>query len=86
MKTVYQDVWNQEGTRYFLFVLTDPSFMEEFGGEYMVIAGFGNKASVYFLNRGYIHPSYLESKFPVLSQRDSEIISERLNKILEGSS
>ena len=86
METVYQDVWNQEGTRYFLFVFTDPSFMDEFGGECMVIAGFGNRGAVYFLNRGYIHPSYLQSKFPILSYRDSEIISERLNKILEGSS
>jgi len=83
MKVVYYDVWDEEATKYSLLIIEDPSFLDIYGGRYLVTVLVGSYGTTYFYNLGYKHPSYLKQKHPNLTYRDAEIIAKRLNKILK---
>jgi hypothetical protein len=82
MKIIYQDMWDQEGTRYSLVVIEDEAFLDMYGGRFLVVAMIGSYGTSYFYNKGYKDPSYVFVKHPNLSFRDAEIIAERLNGVI----
>jgi len=82
MKIIYFDSWDQEATKYTLLVMENSSFLDEYGGQFLVVVLVGSQGTAYFYNRGYVHPSYVKEKHPNLTWRDAEIIAERLNEVI----
>ena len=82
MEIIYHDRWSQEATSYGLIVIEDESFLDEYGGRFLVVALVGSYGTTYFYNKGYKHPSYVKEKHSNLTWRDAEIIAERLNEVI----